>query len=640
MNVTASDHKKFHLYMIHTQTLFRHIVTTLLVFVAAVTAATADDSGTGWSYDSTTNTLTLSGREVDWEAIKDFKYATEHVVFADDYAVISIPDEAFSSFTKLIEIEIPDVVTSIGDYAFYFCTTLTSVTLPKGLTSVEESSFSHCEFLASISLPASLTSIGDCAFEGCTSLNTVEILSNGTSDDKHIIYLGDGNETDNAATGTYVFPQYQATLVYDPNKTWIGDDETQQNLRYYFNEFKLLGGNGWSYTTTTNTLTLFGYEVDWDAIKDFSSTTEHVVFAEDYAVSSIPDEAFSGFTNLKDTEIPSVVTSIGESAFYGCTSLTSVTLPSGLSSIGRFAFCGCGSLTSVTLPSGLTSIGEAAFRYCLSLASVTLPDGLTSIGDYAFYECRSLASVSLPDGLTTLGDYVFYGCTSLTSVFLPDGLTLLGECAFFRTSLTSVTLPSGLTSIDVGAFAYCSSLTSITLSSGLTSISRGAFYGCTSLASVTLPSGVTSIGWGAFSGCSSLTSITLPASVTSIGNEAFNGCSSLNTVEILSNGTSDDKHFIYLGDSDDKAAAGTDVFPRDQTSLIYDPNTTWIGDDDTQNLRYYFNSFATPTSLPTIDASNSTSRFYDLGGRPVSPSTHKGIAVKLQDGKASLITTK
>ncbi len=376
-------------------------------------------------------------------------------------------------------------------------------------------------------------------------------------------------------------------------------------------------GTGWSYDSTTNTLTLFGYEVDWDAIKDFSSTTEHVVFAEDYAVSSIPDEAFSGFTNLKDTEIPSVVTSIGKFAFYGCPSLT-----------------------SVTLPDGLTSIGEAAFRYCLFLTSVTLPDGLTSIGDYAFYECRSLASVSLPDGLTTLGDYVFYGCTSLTSVFLPDGLTLLGECAFFRTSLTSVTLPSGLTSIDVGAFACCSSLTSITLSSGLTSISRGAFYGCTSLASVTLPSGVTSIGWGAFSGCSTLTSITLPASVTSIGNEAFNGCSSLNSVEVLSDGTSDNKHFIYLGGSEDKTAAGTNVFPRDQATLIYDPNTTWIGDSETENLRYYFNASYIPTSIKPNVISNSTSRFYDLGGRPVSPESHKGIAVKLQDGKASLITTK
>ncbi len=615
MNVTASDHKKFHLYMIHTQTLFRHIVTTLLVFVAAVTAATADDSGTGWSYDSTSNTLTLSGSEVDWAAIKDFKYATEHVIFAPDYTVSSLPKDAFNGFSKLTSIEIPDVVTSIGDYAFYFCSFLTSVTLPKGLTSVEESSFSHCEFLASISLPASLTSIGDCAFEGCTSLNTVEILSNGTSDNKHFIYLGSGS--DKTATGTYVFPQYQATLVYDPNKTRIGDDETQQNLRYYFNKFKLLGGTGWSYDSTTNTLTLSGREVDWTAIKDFSSTAEHVVFAEDYAVSSLPDEAFSGFTNLKDPEIPSVVTSIGEGAFNGCTSLTSVTLPDGLTSIGRFAFYGCGSLTSVTIPSGLTSIGEAAFRYCPFLTSVSLPDGLTSIGDYAFYECRSLASVSLPDGLTTLGDYVFYGCTSLTSVFLPDGLTTLGECAFFRTSLTSVTLPSGLTSIDVGTFAYCSSLTSITFPASLTSISMGAFYGC-----------------------SSLTSITLPASVTSIGNEAFNGCSSLNSVEILSNGTSDDKHVIYLGGSDDKTAAGTNVFPRDQATLVYDPNTTWIGDSETENLRYYFNASYIPTSIKPNVISNSTSRYYDLGGRPVSPESHKGIAVKLQDGKASLITTK
>ncbi len=82
------------------------------------------------------------------------------------------------------------------------------------------------------------------------------------------------------------------------------------------------------------------------------------------------------------------------------------------------------------------------------------------------------------------------------------------------------------------------------------------------------------------------------------------------------------------------------LFPRHQATLIYDPATTWIGDNDSQNLRYYFNSFSTPTSLPTTDAPASAPQYYDLSGRPVSPTTHKGIAVKLQDGHSSLITIK
>ncbi len=577
--------------MIRTKTLFHRLVAALLVFTATISSALAADSGTGWSYNSASNTLTLSGSEVDWTAIKDFSSTTEHVLFADDYAVSSIPEEAFRAFSKLTAVEIPSVVTyiwsnafcnckalasvtlsegltsigteafsfcsslssvsfpssltSIGSGAFSMCTSLSSVSIQEGLTSIDDFAFNCCTPLSSVTLPASLTSIGDYAFNLCNNLMTVEILSNGTSDNKHFVYLGDGS--DKNATGTDVFRRNKATLVYNPNTTWIGDDDTQ-NLRYYFNTF-VLRGTGWSYDTATNILSLFGGEVDWNAIKEFKETTEQVVFAEDYAVSSIPSMAFFSFTKLKEIEIPDVVTSIGMHAFY----------------------------------------------YGISLTSVTIPSGLTSIGDYAFSGCETLTSVSLPEGLTSLGMFAFQACTSLTSVSIPESLT----------------------SIDLYTFT-----------------------GCSALSSVSLPEGVTSIGGGAFKDCSSLTSITLPASLTSIGYEAFLGCSSLNTVEMLSNGTSDNKHFIYLGGYDDKTAAGTDVFPRDQAALIYDPYTTWIGDSETENLRYYFNASYIPTSIKPNVITPSTSRYYDLGGRPVSPESHKGVAVKLQDGKASLTTTK
>ena len=286
-------------------------------------------------------------------------------------------------------------------------------------------------------------------------------------------------------------------------------------------------GTGWSYNSSSNTLTLSGSEVDWTAIKAFSSTTEKVVFADDFAVSSIPSQAFYEFSELTAIKIPNVVTSIGEYVFYDCRALTSISLPDGLTSMGEFAFLKCRSLTSITLPTTLTSIGGYAFSDCTSLISITLPDGLTSIGIWAFYNCTSLASISLP---TTL---------------------------------------------------------------------------------------------------------------TSIGSWAFRNCTSLNSVEILSNCTSDNKHVIYLGyDTDEKTEIGNYIFPRHQATLIYDPNTTWIGDDDYQNLRYYFNSFATPTSIHSNTISNSAPQYYDLSGRPVSPATHKGIAVKLQDGHSSMITVK
>ena len=308
-------------------------------------------------------------------------------------------------------------------------------------------------------------------------------------------------------------------------------------------------GTGWSYKSTNNTLTLSGSEVDWSAIKAFSEITKNVVFADDYSVSLIPSEAFKGFSELTAIDIPSVVTSIGNSAFYGCAALASVSLPEELQSIGIYAFYGCTSLTSISLPDGLQSIGAVVFAQCSSLASVSLPDGLSSIDEYAFAKCTALSSVSLSEGLQ-------------------------------------------------------------------------------------------SIDFGAFLNCASLTSITLPASLTSIDESAFAECTSLSSVEILSNGTSDDQHVIYLGGSTDKTATSVDVFPVHQATLTYDPNTTLIGDNDTQNLRYYFNKFSVPTSIHSNTISTSAPQYFDLSGRPISPTSHRDIAVKLQDGHSSLITIK
>ena len=161
----------------------------------------------GWIYDADTKTLTLSGNEVAWDEIDDYASTTEKVVFTEDFNVETIPGRAFSNFSELTQIEIPECVTSIKDSTFYECKKLTTV-----------------------ALPATLNRIGNYAFYDCTSLETVIMHSNGTLEDKHYVLLGDSDKE--TAIGKYVFPKLQATLVYNPNTTWIGDKKV--NLRYYF----------------------------------------------------------------------------------------------------------------------------------------------------------------------------------------------------------------------------------------------------------------------------------------------------------------------------------------------------------------------------------------------------------------------
>lgn len=340
-------------------------------------------------------------------------------------------------------------------------------------------------------------------------------------------------------------------------------------------------GTGWYYDGDS-ILTLSGSEVAWkelDVFKDRNCIyrpVRKIIFAENYNISAIPDSAFHLFCLLKEIAIPEVVTEIGNDAFSR----------SGISII--------------SLPDNLTSIGERAFYGC-SFSSIKLPNGITSIKKETFYACDPLASVTLPKNLISIEDGAFSFCFALSSI----------------------TIPNGVTSIGHAAFGYCENLASVSLSDSLKYIARDAFFDC-----------------------KPLTSIVLPASLTYIGGYAFDD-TALQSVEILSNGTPDNKHVIFLGHSDpaiesDKTDNGDNIFPIHQATLIYDPNTTWIGDDDTQNLRYYFKRFAHPTSIstPTDATTSSTPQFFDLNGRPVSPSSHKGLTIKRQDGHSSLISTK
>ena len=213
----------------------------------------------------------------------------------------------------------------------------------------------------------------------------------------------------------------------------------------------------------------------------------------DAPVTSIGDDAFSGYSWLTSVTIPDSITSIGNGAFSGCVGLTNITSLDRVTSIGDQAFGGCESLTSVTIPDSVTSIGSRVFSDCISLkafygkfassdnrclivdgvldsfapsglTTYTIPDGITSIGRnaFAFLYLMSLTSITIPDSVTSIGDYAFSRCTSLTSVTIPNSVTSIGEYAFYNcTSLTSVVIGNSVTSIGYEAFAYCRSLTSV-----------------------------------------------------------------------------------------------------------------------------------------------------------------------------------
>ena len=173
------------------------------------------------------------------------------------------------------------------------------------------------------------------------------------------------------------------------------------------------------------------------------------------------------------------------------------------------------------------------------ITSVVVSPGVTSIGNLAFTRFSKLIHVDIADSVVSIGEHAFSDCSSLTDIKIPQSVTYIDANAFDScTNLSSITLSTNnITSIRPYTFSGCSKLSSIVIPDGVTSIQVGAFSDCTSLSSITLSNNITSIGNAAFRDCTTLTSITIPSSVTSIGSNVFTGCTSLN--DIRYSGTSE-----------------------------------------------------------------------------------------------------
>ena len=82
---------------------------------------------------------------------------------------------AFTEWTSLSSVTIPNSVTNIGNYAFQVCSALTSVHIPTSVTNIGESAFAGCYSLTSINISDNVTTLGRGAFTSCISLSSATI---------------------------------------------------------------------------------------------------------------------------------------------------------------------------------------------------------------------------------------------------------------------------------------------------------------------------------------------------------------------------------------------------------------------------------------------------------------------------------
>ena len=420
---------------------------------------------------------------------------------------------------------------------------ITTLTVSSDATSIGDGAFYGLENLTEVFIPAGVSSIGKNAFSGCSSLTAVDY--SGTSDEWNSIDICEGNDE---------------LLSAERVSADAGTCGEQIAWIFYFDSGKLdiIGlGDMTEYASV--------YDIPWfdyrDRVKTLNITD---------GVTSIPDNAFSGFVNLEDVSVPNSIERLGTSAISGGSKTNYATYGNlkylGNASDPYLILIGVTGETkaSYTINDGTKFILNSVFGDCTRFNNITIPDGVVSIGNGIFANCPKLTSVNIPASVTSLGSNLFPSCTALASVtvdpdnpvyrsdgnciieratgtiisgcsasVIPDDGTIfaIGDSAFTNSQkLPSVTIPDSVTYIGSNAFYYCRSLTEIVIPDSVRTIGDGAFARCEGITSITIPESITGISQKLFEACTSLESVVLPVSVKSVGPSAFGSCTAFKNV--------------------------------------------------------------------------------------------------------------
>ena len=276
------------------------------VFTAGINTVYADTTTSGscgseaqWSYDSASETLTISGKG----------------------AVSSSPFSEIA-FKKLI--------------------------IEEGITQINSRRFLGSSALESVSLPKTITNLGEYAFENCQSLK--EIL------------VDDENENFKSTDGVLYTKNMQTLLIYPANRenTDFSIPETVRSFGDYAFDYSQ---NLENITIPAGLRSMGEYEPFYCAksIKNFDVATGNGYYAsKDGCLYSKDLKKLIKYTIAGEDKSVTIdgSTIINDNAFYNSANLEEVVLKNSVSEIGYMAFYNCDKLSKLTIENSECKIND------------------------------------------------------------------------------------------------------------------------------------------------------------------------------------------------------------------------------------------------------------------------------------------
>jgi len=302
---------------------------------------------------------------------------------------------------QVVSINISEGITSIGEAAFSSFTNLESVSIPNSVKYIETFAFYRCEKLGYIYLPSSVTDIGNYVFAYCDNLMEIEV-----SDDNNSFCSIDGVLYDNSKTTLITWPCgkgngsiYNGVSTIAENAMYGCDKITEIVIPA---SVTLIERYGIRSCANLRNITIekdpvFGHLAltDCENLENFYVNSDSTLYCSEDGVLFSKDK-----TTLvrcpaakRSISISDKITELSNQAFDECQLLTEIQIPGSVQKIGEQAFSGCRSLSKLVIPSGIKEISGFIFSNSTSLSTVYIPSSVSSIGQWAFFSCRSIKHV-------------------------------------------------------------------------------------------------------------------------------------------------------------------------------------------------------------------------------------------------------